>query len=152
MIQRSACIVAGGIIMQGAPAMARMASAMARYSTAVGASFGVPSAFVRPAARHIQTSTTTALPSPAMARAKALVFGPRSPLKPSTKQRSAASTWERSPFGVMPCAYCRALALLWAHVTRGEKADTTEAATTMLHSGRIDCSDSANCRASEYHA
>ncbi len=111
----------------GVPAMARMASAMARYSVVFGASLH------RPAARHIHTSTTTAFGSPAMARANALVLGPRRPLKPSDTQRSAATTWERRPLGVIPCAYCAAFALLCAHVTRGENAETTLAATSMFH-------------------
>lgn len=126
------------------PAMAVIASAMARYSVAFGAS--LPS----PAARHIHTSTTTAFGSPAMARANALVFAPRSPLKPSATQRSAATTWERRPFGAIPCAYCAAFALLCAQVTRGENAETTLAATSMFHpvDGR---SELANACASSYH-
>ena len=143
MIQRSACMVAGSMLHSAATS--RTASAMARYSRLFGASF--PS----PAARHIQTSTTTACVSPAMARAKAFVLSPRSPLNPSATQRSAAATWERRPFGVMPCAYWSAFALLWAQVTRGENADTTLAATSRFHPvmGR---SELANAWASLYHA
>ncbi len=145
MIQSRACRVAGLMVSGRLSATTVTASAMARYSVLLGAS--LPS----PAARHIHTSTTTALASPAMARANAFVFRPRRPSKPSRQQRSAATTWERRPFGVMPCAYCRALALLWPHVTRGEKADTTDADTSRVHSGRMIRSDCAKERASAYH-
>ena len=104
-----------------------------------------------PAAFTIQVSMTTAAISPAIARAKALVFNPLRALKPSRVLACAMRRLFFNPLGLIPMAKDRAWALLVAHLLRGEKLDTTHEATSSDH-GVIVVRCIANCCASLYHA